>query len=61
MTSGNSVEIQRVITYVRQDTHKTAFCGGVRCAWPLYEVSHVLLLACTISNSLLYDATLHVM
>jgi hypothetical protein len=45
-TSGDSVEIRAINICVRHVTQKTTFCGGVRCAWPLCVVSHVVLLAC---------------
>jgi len=59
-TSGDSVEIRTIIIYVRHVTYKTTFYGGVRCARPLYVVSRVLLLACTINIAPSYGATIHV-
>jgi hypothetical protein len=60
-TSGDSVEIRTIIIYVRHVTHKTTFYGGVRSAWPLYVVSHILLLSYTINIALSYGASIHVM
>jgi hypothetical protein len=60
-TPGDSVEIRTVIIYVRHVTHKTTFCGGVRRAWPLCVVSHVLLFACTINIAQSYGATIHML